>query len=398
MQGYSDIPSTTPLSQSRQKILDNIKTAMSCSSGTAFPTTNLVQGMLCIRTDLNHTPYKLVDVAAQTWETLIPVASGTVSGTVKIGANLTITNGVLSAPAPYSLPVATNAALGGVKVGTTLTITAGVLDVGADFLKKDGSIAMGTGYVPTVALSIATKAYVDTLASASAFGRVKVGSNITVTDGVISVPAASATVAGVVKVGDGLAINAGVLSASSNAVPHGSQMFTTVGASTFTVPAGVSTIHITGCGGGGAGHYSSTNGGAGGTTSFGALLSLSGGGGGSSSAGTSGGWGGQAGWQSGYYYLAGSEADYYYYAGGDTLFGIGGKSMLNTLPTGYGAGGKGRYYNRQSEHGGGGGQCAFKQAINVIPGQSYTITVGAGGINTANAGCNGTQGFILVEW
>ena len=53
MQSYADIPDTTTLTASRSMILNNILTALSSSSGTAFPTTNLQVGMLCLRTDLS---------------------------------------------------------------------------------------------------------------------------------------------------------------------------------------------------------------------------------------------------------------------------------------------------------------------------------------------------------
>ncbi len=53
MQNFTDIPSTRTLSDSLAEILNNDKTAISCSSGTAFPTANLQLGMLCFRTDQN---------------------------------------------------------------------------------------------------------------------------------------------------------------------------------------------------------------------------------------------------------------------------------------------------------------------------------------------------------
>lgn len=51
MQNFTDIPSTRTLSDSLAEILNNDKTAISCSSGAAFPTANLQLGMLCFRTD-----------------------------------------------------------------------------------------------------------------------------------------------------------------------------------------------------------------------------------------------------------------------------------------------------------------------------------------------------------
>jgi hypothetical protein len=59
----------------------------------------------------------------------LPTASSTVLGGIKVGANLTITNGVLAATGggSYTLPTATSSVLGGIKVGANLTITDGVL-------------------------------------------------------------------------------------------------------------------------------------------------------------------------------------------------------------------------------------------------------------------------------
>lgn len=51
MQNFTDIPSTRTLSDSLAEILNNDKTALSLSSGTAFPTTNLQLGMPCYRSD-----------------------------------------------------------------------------------------------------------------------------------------------------------------------------------------------------------------------------------------------------------------------------------------------------------------------------------------------------------
>lgn len=60
----------------------------------------------------------------------LPTASANTLGGVKVGDNLTIADGVLSAPAPtpaYVLPTASAETLGGVKVGSGLSIADGVL-------------------------------------------------------------------------------------------------------------------------------------------------------------------------------------------------------------------------------------------------------------------------------
>ena len=186
-----------------------------------------------------------------------------------------------------------------------------------------------------------------------------------------------------------------------SAAYHGFQLFTASG--TFTVPKGVDKVYLTGCGGGGAGYGGTTpTVTAGGATSFGSLLTLSGGGAGTATAqGASGGFGGQKGWKIAQYYQSGGLDDNYYYnGGGDSLFGTGGRSYSQPA-TGYGAGG-GTNSNSvlAGDYGGGGGaQCTtMKQAISVIPGQTYTVTIGAGGTNNKISALNGTAGFLLVEW
>lgn len=58
----------------------------------------------------------------------LPTATDTILGGIKVGDNLKITNGVLSAiKDSYSLPTASATQLGGIKVGANLTIDNGVL-------------------------------------------------------------------------------------------------------------------------------------------------------------------------------------------------------------------------------------------------------------------------------
>ena len=74
MQRYTEIPSSQTLADSLPLILNNDKTTMSCSSGTAFPTVDIQQGMLCFRTDEKKL-YQLVDPATPEWR-CIADASG----------------------------------------------------------------------------------------------------------------------------------------------------------------------------------------------------------------------------------------------------------------------------------------------------------------------------------
>lgn len=69
MQSYTDIQSSQSLQSSLSLLLNNDKTALSCSSGTAFPTSNLQAGMLCYRTDQKKL-YLLQDVTP-TWKLLL---------------------------------------------------------------------------------------------------------------------------------------------------------------------------------------------------------------------------------------------------------------------------------------------------------------------------------------
>lgn len=63
---------------------------------------------------------------------VLPVASAETLGGVKVGDNLSIDDGVLSAPA-YVLPTASDETLGGVKVGNNLSIAGGVLSAPAPY-------------------------------------------------------------------------------------------------------------------------------------------------------------------------------------------------------------------------------------------------------------------------
>lgn len=78
----------------------------------------------------------------------LPTASAETLGGVKVGDNLTIADGVLSAPAPtpaYVLPTASDETLGGVKVGSGLSIEDGVLSVAGSGLQLYHETYTGTG-------------------------------------------------------------------------------------------------------------------------------------------------------------------------------------------------------------------------------------------------------------
>jgi hypothetical protein len=67
MQNYTEIPSSRTISDSLSEILNNDKTALSLSSGTSFPTTNLQLGMPCYRTD-EQKLYILTQASPAVWK------------------------------------------------------------------------------------------------------------------------------------------------------------------------------------------------------------------------------------------------------------------------------------------------------------------------------------------
>jgi len=130
---------------------------------------------------------------------LVPRASGTVSGSVKVGAGLSIDAvGTLSVNnySGYVLPLATTTSLGGVIVGAGLVVN------------NQGVISVNVPEVP--------------VASQFTYGTVKIGSGLTITDGVLSnpatqyvLPSATGAVLGGVKIGSGLVIADSVVSVSA---------------------------------------------------------------------------------------------------------------------------------------------------------------------------------------
>lgn len=75
MQNFTDIPSSRTLSDSLAEILNNDKTAISCNSGTTFPTTNLQIGMLCYRSDQLKL-YQLIGTNPDNWRFIMDLSSG----------------------------------------------------------------------------------------------------------------------------------------------------------------------------------------------------------------------------------------------------------------------------------------------------------------------------------
>ena len=187
-------------------------------------------------------------------------------------------------------------------------------------------------------------------------------------------------------------------------------VFTSSG--TFTVPTGVTSVKVRGCGGGsgggrGGGYYGAT----GGATSFGNHCSATGGswnapgaawdgdivisGGGSAetnSSANSAASGGACGGASG---VAGSAANNYAPAPGGILGGRSGNNS-STPATGYGNGG-GATYQAASRVSGTGGGYFEKYITGLTPGNTITVTVGKGGSGTSS-GSAGSPGICIVEW
>ena len=203
MQKYTEIEESKTLRESRELLLNNDKTAISCSSGPAFPTINLQPGMLCFRTD-EQKLYQL-NVDGETWVELFDLSSN--AGLV---SRATTANNALKA--------------NGYTVNADVPVNAKFTDTTYGAVTDSASGLM----------TAAQKKKLDSLFN-------------------YSLPVASATTLGGVKVGSGLTITNGVVSSSvtgGNAT-HGEQLFTANG--TFVVPEGVSTLVVTAVGGGGGG-------------------------------------------------------------------------------------------------------------------------------------------------
>jgi len=180
---------------------------------------------------------------AGTVSSILPKATASVLGGIKVGNNLIVSSdGTLNATAaPYVLTAASASVLGGIKVGNNLSINAdGVLSATATPYTLPQSTAFTLGGVKvdgntivvddqgvisaTGATADADGGYILPKASATTLGGIKVGSNLSIdVNGVLSatatpytLPTASATVLGGIKIGAGLLIDGnGVVTASS---------------------------------------------------------------------------------------------------------------------------------------------------------------------------------------
>ncbi|MFJ7665318.1 hypothetical protein ACIQXW_23450 [Lysinibacillus sp. NPDC097162] len=173
---------------------------------------------------------------------------------------------------------------------------------------------------------------------------------------------------------------------------------------TFTVPAGVTEIYITGggAGGGGAGGGGTSHGTSGGVVSIGSLFTLSGGSGGvagnAGAAAPSGGPGGSFGGPP----MGSVRPDGG--SGGWYSGGLGSTVAVNASTEG----GKGAYCSGGGGcggSGGGAGDFVIDKEIIVTPSAVYNITVGVGGLGGSynssgytSKGGRGGDGILTVKW
>jgi hypothetical protein len=194
----------------------------------------------------------------------------------------------------------------------------------------------------------------------------------------------------------------------------GQQTFTAVGANTWTVPSGVSSIDVLVVGGGGGSGFGNGAGGGGGALAYannisvtaGTIYSLNVGSGGTG--GTGSGAGGTS-WfnSSSFLYANGGNngtngpnaigqatAVYPSTVAGGGMANISTGNFQWTAPAGVtsvnvvavGGGGGSGYGSYQQGGGGGGGALTYANSVPVTPGTVYSIAVGAGGARDANGG------------
>lgn len=168
------------------------------------------------------------------------------------------------------------------------------------------------------------------------------------------------------------------------------QVFTANG--TFTIPSGITKVKVTvvGGGGGGGGTYGNSTAGGNSTVASGTqtITTLTGGGGGSWSTFL----GGTA---------TGGDLNISGYKGFSLASLLVGFQGFSTFPATYGLGGAAGNDGANAYPGGGGGGTAIKWLTGLTPGNTLTVTVGAGG--TKDSGptgtpTNGTAGVVFFEW
>ncbi len=193
MQQFVSIGSGEKLTDSRQEIINNDLTVMSCNSGTSFPTTNLEVGMFCLRTDLNQL-FQLADLAP-TWKMVFDL-SKTVTCKEYVdaqdAAKVNTSDVVAVAAAGKILKLDASGKLPASITGDAATVGGALPGAGANnvlLLDADGK-------VPTGNLPVATP---------SAIGAVKPGTGLSVDAGGVLTVAASGVPSGVICMWSGSA-------------------------------------------------------------------------------------------------------------------------------------------------------------------------------------------------
>lgn len=367
MQKYTEIDENKTLRESRELLLNNDKTGISCNSGPAFPTINLQPGMLCFRTD-EQKLYQL-NADGATWVELF---------------NLSGNKGLVSIATTADNALKVN----GHTVNANVPVNAKFTDTTYGAVTDSASGLM----------TAAQKKKLDDLSN-------------------YSLPVASATTLGGVKVGSGLTISNGVLSSgvTGGNATHGEKLFTTDG--TFVVPEGVSTLAVTAVGGGGGGgggastyNHSGGSTGAVGKTYECTVFAVSGesisvqvgaggrGGGASNDENSSGGAGGYSSAGAG---SAGGLGIRYSGGGG----GGGGASGINSkILAGGGTGGQGVYSRYNGSQGGAGGAGGAGAGSDRFRSAFVSSAYGASGAlghsdeYKASAGGAGSAGCVHIRW
>ena len=153
MQQYAPIASSTHIKDSITPLNNNIASVASDFSGTAFPTTNLLVGMKCLRTDLNKL-YQLKDLSP-TWTQIADLSSDL---SAQLAAKLTASafgttlasniSGATNKATPVDadeFPIADSAASFGLKATTWANIKTTLSSVFSAITSLTGSLKLPTG-------------------------------------------------------------------------------------------------------------------------------------------------------------------------------------------------------------------------------------------------------------
>jgi hypothetical protein len=274
MQSYTEIPSTQSLQSSLALLLSNDKTAISSSSGTAFPTTNLQIGMLCFRTDQNKlyvlrdmapTWSQIADAAASNWNSLNDGAgSGMDADTVDgIQATTTATaNSLLALDANSKLPASVTGSATSLETARTINGTS--FNGTANITTANWGTARtinGTSINGSADVTTANWGAERTLTIGSSSKAVSGSGNVSWSLAEIGAQAALVSGANIKTVGGTSLLGSGDVGVGG----CNGQVFTSSG--TFTVPTGVSAVKVTLISGGGgsrATNYNQCAGGGGG--------------------------------------------------------------------------------------------------------------------------------------